>query len=223
MKTSDFIKREWSLWIVILVPLVLVLVKWSAFPDKIPMHWNLEGEVDRYGGKWGLFLSPMINFGVYLLMIFIPRFDPRRRNYDLFGGAYWIMRILIATMLSVFGVVTALASLGVSLNVGLIVESSCIGLFLLLGNLFGKIRPNFFVGLRTPWTISSEEVWMKTHRLAGKLWVIGSVIMLPLLFLLPAKISFIAFIVYISVLVIVPVVYSWKIFRELPKENGTVK
>lgn len=214
MKTTDFMKREWAMWLVMLVPLVFVLIKWNEFAEQVPTHWNIHGEVDKYSGKWALFLSPMISLGVYLLLLFVPRIDPRKKNFDLFRGTYWVIRVLVTALLSLLGVITALAALQVKMNVGLIVEVSTLCMFLVMGNQFGRIRPNYFVGLRTPWTLNNEEVWMKTHRLAGRIWVGGSLVMLPVMFLCPSPASSYIYFAYIAVLTIVPVVYSWKIYKE---------
>lgn len=219
MKTKEFLKREWVLWLLMLAPLVFVLFNWKSFPDKVPTHWNIEGEVDRYSGKWGLFIGPGLSFAIYFLLLFLPRFDPRKKNYDLFSGTYWIIRIIVAAILALLGMVTALASLGMQINVALIVETAIVCMFLLLGNQMGRIRPNYFVGIRTPWTLSNEEVWMKTHRLAGRIWVFLSLLMLPVGFLVSIKIMFILFIVYIVVLVAVPLVYSWRMHKSLTGTN----
>ncbi len=216
MKNSS-LKREWLLWLVILAPLVLVLAKWNEFPERVPMHWNIEGEVDRYGGKAALFIGPGLNLAVYLLLIFLPKIDPRKKNYDLFSGAYFIIRSGITVFLSLLGVVTIFASLGAALNVGLIVILSVLGLFLILGNQFSRIRPNYFVGLRTPWTLNNTEVWTKTHRLAGRVWVAATLLMMVLVWFLPLDVFVSLFIVYIVVIVAIPAVYSWKLHKSLEK------
>jgi uncharacterized membrane protein len=211
------LKRDWMLWILILAPLVPVLLNWDKFPDKIPTHWGMDGEVDSYGGKSALFLGPVINFAIYLLLIFVPRIDPRAKNYELFTGAFWWIRLAITVLLSMFGFITAFVSLGIKLDVGLFVQLGVILLFLVIGNQFGRIRPNYFVGIRTPWTLNNEEVWMKTHRLGGRIWVIGSLIMLPVVFLFKPEISVFIFLAYIGVLVAFPLVYSYSLHKRITK------
>lgn len=215
MKTNDFLKREWIFWILILAPAVFAIYYWPQIPDKVPTHWNASGDVDHYGGKWAAFLSPMINFGTYFLMLLLPKIDPRKKNYDLFGGAYWLMRVALSILFCILGFVTILAAIGVAMNVGLIVMVSTLLLFMVMGNQFGRIRPNYFVGIRTPWTISNEEVWTKTHRMGGRIWVIASVLMLPLVFLIPTKIMAIIFVAYILVIAAVPIVYSYLLHKQI--------
>jgi uncharacterized membrane protein len=151
-------------------------------------------------------------------LLFIPRLDPRKKNYDLFSGSYFLIRLGLAIFLCLVSVLIALASLSYKINVTMIMLTAVLGLFLLIGNLFGRIRPNYFVGLRTPWTLNSEEVWMKTHRLTGKLWVGGTLIMLLLIWFIPMQLFSYFFTGFILVIVIIPVIYSWKIYKKV--ENG---
>jgi uncharacterized membrane protein len=218
MKTKDFVKREWVFWILILAPAVFALYHWPEIPDKVPTHWNASGEVDSYGGRWAAFLSPMISLATYFLLLLIPKIDPRKKNYDLFGGAYWMIRIALTILFSVIGFVTILAALGVVLNVGLIIMLSILSLFIVIGNQFGRVRPNYFVGIRTPWTISNEEVWMKTHRLGGRIWVIASAVMIPLVFLIPAYLMAYIFIAYVLAIAAVPIIYSYIIYKRITEK-----
>jgi uncharacterized membrane protein len=216
MNTTTFLKREWPMWILILIPTIFSIVNWNNFPDQVPTHWGMNGEVDRYNGKWAVFLGTFISTGVYLLMLVLPKIDPRKKNYDLFTGAYWIIRIALILLLCVMAMITDLSALGYKLNVGMIVMLSVLGLFLLIGNQFGRIRPNYFVGIRTPWTLNNEEVWMKTHRLAGKVWVAASLVMILLVWFIPFKIFTLLFIAYMLTLIITPFFYSYRLHK---KEN----
>lgn len=145
---------------------------WSHAPDRIPMHWNIKGEVDRYGGKLeGLFLLPAITAGLYLLLRFIPAVDPGKANYAQFSNAYSLIRFATTIVMAIVHGVTLAYALGYPMNMGAVVSISVGGLFLILGNVMGKIRPNWFVGIRTPWTLSSKLSWTKTHRLAGWLFM----------------------------------------------------
>jgi uncharacterized membrane protein len=215
---KNFFKREWIFWLAMLAPAIFILIRWNNFPDKIPMHWDVNGEVNEYGGKWSIFFGPLMSLGIYLLLLVVPRLDPRKKNYDLFSGSYFLIRLALTIFLSIVSVVIALASLSYKIDVTMIVIIAVLGLLLLIGNLFGRIRPNYFVGLRTPWTLNSEEVWMKTHRLTGKLWVGGTLLMLLLIWFIPMKTFSYFLIGYILVIVIIPVIYSWRIYRKI--ENG---
>lgn len=218
MKTREFIKREWAMWILILIPTIFSIVNWNSFPDKIPTHWGVDGQIDDYGGKWSVFLGPLLGLGMYLLMIVLPKIDPRKKNYDLFSGAYWLIRIALVLLMCIIGMMTDLVSLGYKLDVGMIVQLSVLGLFLLIGNQMGKIRPNYFVGIRTPWTIDNQEVWTKTHRLGGRIWVGTTLALIICVFILPMKIFAILFFVSIITMAVIPIVYSYVIHKKIKEQ-----
>ncbi|MEX0979400.1 MAG: SdpI family protein [Pirellulales bacterium] len=156
---------------------IVAAVIWSYVPDRIPVHWNIRGEVDGYGGRFvGLLLLPLTTLGLYALLLLLPRLDPGYANYRAFAGAYNLIRIsLVVFMAALYGV-TVLAALGQPVDVGTVVTLGVGGLLVVLGNVMGKIRPNWFVGVRTPWTLSSKLSWNKTHRLAGWMFIVMGVL-----------------------------------------------
>lgn len=163
-------KTELPQLTLILAMLVLAAASWSSAPGKIPVHWDLSGQPDRYGGKFeGLLLLPLVALGVYLLLLLLPRVDPRRANYALFKGAYLAIRVTILVFLALIYGFVLLWIGGIQLAVSAVMPI-LVGLLLIVtGILMNKIQPNWFVGIRTPWTLSSELSWRKTHRLGG--WV----------------------------------------------------
>lgn len=149
---------------------LLAGVTWSTAPERIPVHWNIAGEVDRYGGKLeGLLAIPLLSLGLYAMMLLLPRIDPGRANYPSFLSAYTTIRVALITLLALLYGMLHLALRGRPVAVSTVTPLLVGGLFVILGNLMGKIRPNWFVGIRTPWTLSSKLAWTKTHRLGG--WV----------------------------------------------------
>jgi uncharacterized membrane protein len=155
---------------------------WSQLPDRIPVHWNLQGEVDGWGSKFtGLLLLPMTAVGMYLLMLVVPLLDPGRENYRNFAKAFNVIRVLLVLYLSLIHWATLAAAFGRSVNMSTVLFLAIGILFVVLGNLMGKIRPNWLVGVRTPWTLSSRLSWDKTHRLSR--WVF---ILMGLLFVVAA-------------------------------------
>lgn len=160
-------------WALIGAMFVLAAVVWPSAPDQIPVHWGLSGEPDRYGGKIeGLLLLPLVTLGVYFAMLLLPRVDPRRANYALFEGAYAVIRLSAVVFLALVYGLILLWVRGVELDVAVVVPVLVGALFVVIGNLLGKIRPNWFVGIKTPWTISSRRSWVKTHRMAGWTFVL---------------------------------------------------
>ena len=151
---------------------VAAATSWPSAPERIPVHWDLAGNVDRYGGRFeGLLLLPLLALGLYLLLLLVPRMDPRRANYEKFRGAYLTIRVVtIAVLVSVYGLILLWAR-GVEIDVSLAVPILVGALLVVLGNVMGKVRPNWFVGIRTPWTLSSRLSWTKTNRLGGWMFV----------------------------------------------------
>jgi uncharacterized membrane protein len=148
------------------------LVIWPVAPDRIPVHWNFDGRVDGWGGKIeGLLGIPLLALAIYLLMRYLPRIDPGRANYARFGGAYTALRAGIVVLMAVlYGVILSTA-LERPVDVSRVVPIAVGALFVLVGTVLGKIRPNWFVGIRTPWTMSSKISWVRTHRVGGWLFM----------------------------------------------------
>lgn len=166
-------KTEWPNWLLILGMFVMAAVSWSAAPDSIPVHWNIYGQVDRYGSKVeGLLMIPLVTLGIYLLMILLPRIDPGRANYQRFASVYSLFRILITAVMAVIYAVVILWVRGYQVDVSMVTPIVIGAMFVVMGNYMGKIRPNWFVGIRTPWTISSKLSWTKTHRLGGRVFIL---------------------------------------------------
>ena len=212
MKT---LKNDWLIWLIILSPFVLVAMKWNSFPEQVPIHWGVNGEVNGYGSKvTGLILLPGINIFMYLLFLVLPIIDPQRKNYGLFADKYRIIRMMIHLFMSSMTFLICFVSLGYLLNVGMIVQLAVVCMMLVLGNFMGNIRHNYFVGIRVPWTLANEEVWTLTHRFAGKLWVAASLLMLPVCIFLKGDLGTL-FYVYIGIITVVPIVYSFIKFRQI--------
>jgi len=146
-------------------------------PEKVASHWNVRGEVDGYLPKfWGLFLLPIIFAGVALLLIAVPRIDPLRENIMAFRKYYDGFIILFSIFLFSIHLQVILWNLGVRLSPAATVPVGVGLLFFYIGVLCEKSRRNWFIGIRTPWTLSSDRVWEKTHRLGGKLFKAAGVI-----------------------------------------------
>ena len=166
-------KIEVPQWLVLAAMFIGAAVSWSHAPDRIPVHWNLSGQADRYGGRVeGLLLMPLVASGIYLLMLVLPRIDPGRANYARFRGAYSAIRITVLAIFAVFyGMTQAWIWTGhVSLTLAAPLTMGIV--LVILGSLLGKIRPNWFVGIRTPWTLSSKVSWVRTHRAGGWLFIL---------------------------------------------------
>ena len=149
----------------IIVAFIVGLLLYPDLPERMPSHWNAQGEVDAWSSKnFSVFFFPGLTLGFYLLMTFIPLIDPLRKNYARFRMTYfWFRTIFVVFFVSLY-FYTLWVSLGSELNINYFILPAMSALFILIGMFLPKIRKNYFVGIRTPWTIHSEEIWDKRHQ-----------------------------------------------------------
>ncbi|MEW5323478.1 SdpI family protein [Geobacillus thermoleovorans] len=151
---------------------LLSLAALPYLPDQVAIHWNASGEADGFSNKWlGAFLPPLLMTFLIILMGVLPKFDPKKESYGRFQKSYGIFNAALACFFFVLHVVTLVYNLGFPVDVGLLVPLGVGALFIVLGNYMPKIKHNYFVGIRTPWTLESETVWNKTHRFGGKVFI----------------------------------------------------
>lgn len=197
---------------------------YSRLPDPIPVHWNVAGQPDGFAARWiGAFLLPLTAAGVYLLFELLPAIDPRRQNYEKFIETYYFLRRTIVLFMVLLHALTLYAILfGDGLLSSWLVMAAVGLMFVLIGNYLPRVRSNWFVGIRTPWTLSSEVNWRKTHRRGGQVFVPGGLILLAAAFLPAAWQSLIVFVV-IALVAGLPILYSYYLFRQRgrsPSEKG---
>lgn len=193
---------------------------WSTIPSRVPVHWNASGQVNGYGGKFeGLLLLPIMSLGIYLLLLFIPRIDPGKANYAQFSGAYLVARYVVLLLMAAVYLFTVLAIKGVRFDISRVIVGTVAVMFIVLGNLLGKIRPNWFVGVRTPWTLSSKRSWVRTHRLAGWLFALSGILLLALAIVgIGAPLIWIMLVI-LGVVVAILVAYSYVEWRNDPEKT----
>lgn len=209
------IKLNWLTVALLLIYYGICASLYPSLPDKLPVHWGINGEVNRYADKVVVdLIMPLLPLVIYLFMTVVPKIDPRRENYYKFGSSYQKIRLAIVAILVCFNTIPLLIGLGYRIDVSLVSRIIIPILSIVLGNYMGKIRYNYFTGIRTPWTLSNETVWNKTHRLTGKLMVIGGFISLVGL-ITPSKVGFIIVIAGIVVPTIIGSIYSYIIYTKL--------
>jgi uncharacterized membrane protein len=165
-------KRQWFGLFLIIIAIIGTWISYPHLPEQIAIHWNYKGEPNRFVDKsYGAFLIPGIMVVLYIFRIILPKIDPKKNNYPRFEGTYsWIMTgILLFFFL--FQVVKIIGDLGI-INSKYVIPELIGLLFIFIGNLSPKFKPNYFIGIRTPWTLANEDVWKKTHRFGGKVFVI---------------------------------------------------
>lgn len=165
--------------VIFLLAVALTLVAWAKVPDdaRVPIHWNVEGKVDNYGSKTlGLLMGPGMILFLTILLTFVPRVEPRIENLQQSQKAYKALWGFLLTFMLVLHVVTTLVAMGHSINITMLMVFMMGILFMAIGNYLGKIRSNFMFGIRTPWSLSSEDAWNKTHRLGGRLFFLVGIL-----------------------------------------------
>ncbi len=163
---------------------VIGIYLYPQMPAMFASHWNAHGQVDGYMSKfWGLFLMPLTSIGLFLLFIFIPRLDPLRQNIEEFRQYYSWFAVLVITFLLYLWLLTIFWNLGFRFDIGRFLSPALGVLFYYIGVLLGQAKQNWFIGIRTPWTLSSEKVWTKTHKIGAKLFKASGSICLLAIFL----------------------------------------
>jgi uncharacterized membrane protein len=212
------IKAHRLLWVIIAVGFLAGVLLYSKLPEQIPVHWNLAGEVDRYGSRFeGAFMVPVINAALLLLLIWLPAVDPKRKNYEKFEGFYKIIQWTMVIFLTGMQILVLSWGLGHHLSISFFAKIGIGFLFIILGNYLGKVLPNWFVGIRNPWTLENEEVWVKTHRMAAPLMFVAGVISLLMAFV-SSNISFWIIIIVVAIAALVPSVYSYILYHKLMEQ-----
>ncbi|CAG0972780.1 partial Immunity protein SdpI, partial [Anaerolineae bacterium] len=164
--------RKWLPLIVIVGTLVFTAAVFDRLPERMVTHWNAAGEPDGYGSRFmGAFLLPLVVLGMWGLMLVLPKLDPRQANIEKFRGSYEALMLAVVAVMCALHVSILGTALGWPIEVHRAAPILIGALFIVLGNLLPRFRSNFFFGIRTPWTLSSETAWLRTHRLGG--WVMG--------------------------------------------------
>lgn len=164
-----------SLGLVILA-FAMAAALYRRLPESVPTHWNARGEADGFTAKpWGPFVLPLVMAGTYLLRTVLPRISPRGYRIERFQHVFDILQAAIIAFLFFVTVLALLAGIGKPVAMARALHAGTGLLFIVLGNFMGKLTKNFFVGIRTPWTLASDEVWLRTHRLGGRLFVLAGI------------------------------------------------
>ncbi len=203
--------------LICLVIVVLATVASAYFypslPEQVPIHWNAAGEVDGYGSKlMGALFGPGLALFTWGMIWVIPKISPKGFGTGEFSDVLQIIQVALVAFMAGIGAMILMAGLGHQPSVEHIVPIAVGALLVLLGNYMGKVRKNFFVGIRTPWTLASDEVWSRTHRLAGYLFVAAGLGMI-VSGLFEAKVILMAGLPLVAALV--PVAYSYFAYRKL--------
>jgi uncharacterized membrane protein len=215
MKTT--FKTEVTAVIFIALSWLLSLYFFQHFPALVPIHWDIAGNANGFGSRaFAAFFVPALTLGIYLILLALPILDPKKDRYIEFAKTYHLFKNLIIIMLVAIYCIASFNALGVAIPIGITIPILIGLLFVIMGNYFGKIRRNFFIGIRTPWTLSNEEVWNKTHRFGGKLFIVGGILILLTVFI-PITLRVPLFIGTAICIAVIPMIYSYLLFKKVSK------
>lgn len=199
---------------VVILSFLISAVAYPLLPEKIASHWNYLGQPDAYSQKfWSLFLIPAISFLLIVLFTQIPKLDPLKKNYRLFSKHYNGFILVLVIFLFYINLLMVTFNAFFDFNILLAMLPAFSFLFFYIGILLDNAKRNWFVGIRTPWTLSSEFVWEKTHHFGGKLFRFSAVLMLLGMLFPRYSIWFILVPILASALVII--IYSYFVFKKL--------
>ena len=207
--------------VVILAVLAGTMVAYPYLPNIVPIHWDAHGNVNGWGPKWSLFLyGPGLMLFIVLMFAAIPWLSPKKFEVESFRATYLYIMIIVVALLAYCHWLILMSSLAsrshVVLDVSRAVEGGVCLLIALLGNVMGKVRRNFFVGIRTPWTIANEQVWNATHRFAAKTFFAGGLLgLLAVILGAPFWLPVAA----ILGATLIPVIYSLKFYKQLERRG----
>ena len=206
--------------LILAAPFAAAALLWNKLPAQMAIHWGINGRPDQYAGRTmaSLFL-PCLNLFFAALVAFLPRLDPRFARYDdetraSLRHTFKAMRLAITLFLAALALAIIVTPLCPAIQVPAVGFAGAGLLFIILGNLLTKLRPNWFFGIRTPWTLESREVWTRTHRLGGKVMMgVGAVVVI-FGFVLPPKLFFFYVLLpAIGLMAVIPIAYSYFIAR----------
>lgn len=214
------LKRELPVVLVVLLPFLYLVYIWGSLPERVPIHWNSEGQINGWGSKSGLIIIPLLlPLLTYIIFYVTPLIDPKKKLANM-GSKFYQLKFAMVLLMSVL----ALFILYSMKNQSFFSPNSMlmlIGLlFAIIGNYLPSVKPNYFIGIKTPWTLENEVVWKKTHQLAGRLWFPGGLIIVMLTFIInDPKLMHIIFLTVTGIIAIIPIVYSFIIFKKESQRN----
>ncbi len=210
-------KLHWLLLALLIAPLIALVVLWNQIPDRVPVHWNLRGEIDGWAPKTiGLLITPLIGLLTVALCQTLCWLDPKLRmnqKTDRMNKVLQILRVTFAAFFDAIFAIQLVVALGSKIAAARVIVWCILLLFAVLGNYLPNLRPNYFIGIRTPWTLENAETWRATHRLGGKLMFFGSLLLLVLDLFFGRSLFDSLFLTFIALLVVWSFVYSWYHFR----------
>lgn len=208
--------KKWIFPALLLAFIIAVnLVVSPHLPDQMAIHWNAAGEPDRYASKgFALYLMPVVLAGVFLLMTFIQFIDPRGGNISKFQGEINRITYSLLAVLTLIHGAMIMYGLGFDFNMSSFAPVIIGIIFIVTGNFMPRFKPNYTVGIKTPWTLANEEVWIRTHRLGSRIFFFGGLAVLLSAFL-PSAVSSAVMFALIAACVLIPTAASFIYYKKI--------
>ncbi len=212
--------RSMVAWGVLVLALMFAYSIWlyPNLPEQVPTHWNWKGEVDEWSSKpFGAFFLPSMTVILWLVLLVLPWLSPRGFKVEAFRPIYNIIVLMMVVLMAYIHLVALQAALHPKLDMARALMGGILLLFAGIGALLGRVKRNFWVGVRTPWTLASEVVWDRTHRLASRVYtIVGIAGALAILAGVPPTVCLVVF----FLVVFVPVVYSLVLYKQLESRGA---
>ena len=206
-------RSRWFGLVIAALAVAISIWAYPSLPPQVATHWDLRGTPDGFSSRLvAVAIGPLLIVGITLLFNVLPKFDPRRENYVKFLNTYWLFANTVTAFMLIIHAVVIATGLGYSVRVDRLMPLFIGLLFVVIGNYLARVEPNWFVGIRTPWTLSSDTVWRKTHRTGGWLMVLGGLALASGAFLSAAMLLPLL-IVTIAVVAVIPIVQSYILWK----------
>lgn len=207
--------KEIALLLIALLPAAYCLIEYPSMPEEVPIHFNYKGEPDSWGSKSTyLWLTLLLSPALYFLFKVLPKIDPKKKIEEM-GNKFVHLRFIFGIFFSSILIYIIMVAAGHTANNNSFILVLVCLLLAFIGNYLQTVRPNYLLGIRTPWTLHNEEVWRKTHILSGKLWMSGGLIMIPVIFLSSPLVYTTSFIIVVAIMVLVPLIYSYISYQKI--------
>ena len=210
-------RNRWFGLVIAALAVAIAMWAYPSLPPTVATHWDLKGTPDGFSSRlMAVSIGPLVIIGIMLVFNVLPKFDPRRENYARFLSSYWLFANAVIVFMLIIHAAVIATGLGYSVRIDRLMPLLIGLLLVVIGNYLTRVEPNWFIGIRTPWTLSSDTVWRKTHRTGGWLMVLGGLALASGAFL-PGAVLLPLFIVTIVVVAVIPIVQSYVLWK---KEQG---
>ncbi len=213
-------------FIVLFGMFVLSFYAWQQIPagELVPINWGIDGQPNQYGSKSvGLLMLPFVSLGLVGLFLIIPKIEPRKANLIASQKAYQMLWGFMMLFFAGLHILLVFSTLGATLNVNFVISIGVGLLFMVIGNYMGKVQSNYMFGIRTPWTLASEQSWHKTHRLGGMLLFVSGILFCIMPFLIDSSLAILLIVGLVLVGVVVLTTYSYFVWKNDPNARESTQ